>query len=174
MSGIKKVGFVGIGRMGYPMAGHLVAAGFEVAVADGKPVGIVKDLDIVAVALGEIYRVFVFPVVMVLMEGDRANPAWGEVEGGMAEVVVVVDRLLQERGDEGVVDEPVADGAAVVPGADEIGFCLWIRCFAQGIEILADIIDVENFRDEFFARVLCQDVWVVDIAVVVKGIEIGG
>ncbi|MBT7268589.1 MAG: NAD(P)-dependent oxidoreductase [Rhodospirillaceae bacterium] len=37
MSGIKKVGFVGIGRMGYPMAGHLVAAGFEVAVADANP-----------------------------------------------------------------------------------------------------------------------------------------
>ena len=34
MSDIKKIGFVGIGRMGYPMAGHLVKAGFTVMVID--------------------------------------------------------------------------------------------------------------------------------------------
>ncbi|MEX2451783.1 MAG: NAD(P)-dependent oxidoreductase [Rhodospirillales bacterium] len=34
MTNIKKVGFIGIGRMGYPMAGHLAKAGFELIVAD--------------------------------------------------------------------------------------------------------------------------------------------
>lgn len=31
---IKRIGFVGLGRMGYPMAGHLAAAGFEIVAAD--------------------------------------------------------------------------------------------------------------------------------------------
>lgn len=34
---IKKVGFVGIGNMGSPMAAHLVSAGFDVSVYDIKP-----------------------------------------------------------------------------------------------------------------------------------------
>ena len=34
---IKKVGFIGIGNMGAPMAGHLVKAGFEVTVYDMRP-----------------------------------------------------------------------------------------------------------------------------------------
>jgi 3-hydroxyisobutyrate dehydrogenase len=37
MSTIKKVGFIGIGNMGHPMAGHLVKAGFEVTVYDIRP-----------------------------------------------------------------------------------------------------------------------------------------
>jgi 3-hydroxyisobutyrate dehydrogenase len=36
MTNIKKVGFIGIGRMGYPMAGHLAKAGFELIVADAN------------------------------------------------------------------------------------------------------------------------------------------
>ena len=34
---LKKVGFIGIGNMGAPMAAHLIAAGFEVTVYDIKP-----------------------------------------------------------------------------------------------------------------------------------------
>ena len=34
---VKKVGFIGIGNMGWPMAGNLVKAGFEVAVHDADP-----------------------------------------------------------------------------------------------------------------------------------------
>ena len=37
MSEIKKVGFIGIGNMGAPMAGHLVKAGFDVTVYDTRP-----------------------------------------------------------------------------------------------------------------------------------------
>ena len=37
MSAIKKVGFIGIGNMGAPMAGHLVKAGFDVTVYDVRP-----------------------------------------------------------------------------------------------------------------------------------------
>ena len=34
---IKRIGFVGIGNMGWPMAANLVKAGFEVAVCDAVP-----------------------------------------------------------------------------------------------------------------------------------------
>jgi len=37
MNPIRKVGFVGIGNMGAPMAGHLVAAGYDVTVFDARP-----------------------------------------------------------------------------------------------------------------------------------------
>jgi 3-hydroxyisobutyrate dehydrogenase len=34
---VKRIGFIGLGNMGSPMAGHLVKAGFDVAVYDIKP-----------------------------------------------------------------------------------------------------------------------------------------
>jgi len=37
MSAIKNIGFIGIGKMGYPMAGHLASAGFNVTVSDADP-----------------------------------------------------------------------------------------------------------------------------------------
>jgi 3-hydroxyisobutyrate dehydrogenase len=37
MSAIRRIGFVGIGNMGWPMAANLLKAGFEVAVADARP-----------------------------------------------------------------------------------------------------------------------------------------
>lgn len=37
MKPVRKVGFVGIGNMGNPMAGHLVKAGFDVTVYDVRP-----------------------------------------------------------------------------------------------------------------------------------------
>ena len=36
-SAIRKIGFVGVGNMGWPMAANLVKAGFEVAVVDAAP-----------------------------------------------------------------------------------------------------------------------------------------
>lgn len=37
LKSIKRIGFVGLGRMGYPMAGHLVKAGFDLIVSDTNP-----------------------------------------------------------------------------------------------------------------------------------------
>jgi 3-hydroxyisobutyrate dehydrogenase len=37
MSSIKKIGFIGVGNMGNPMAGHLVKVGFDVTVYDLRP-----------------------------------------------------------------------------------------------------------------------------------------
>ncbi|HEV7803177.1 MAG TPA: NAD(P)-binding domain-containing protein, partial [Burkholderiales bacterium] len=37
MSPIQRIGFIGIGNMGMPMAAHLVKAGFDVTVHDVRP-----------------------------------------------------------------------------------------------------------------------------------------
>jgi len=37
MTAIRKIGFIGVGNMGAPMAGHLVRAGFDVSVFDIRP-----------------------------------------------------------------------------------------------------------------------------------------
>ena len=37
MSAIRKIGFIGVGNMGAPMAGHLVRKGYDVAVYDIRP-----------------------------------------------------------------------------------------------------------------------------------------
>ena len=37
MNSIRKIGFIGIGNMGNPMAGHLVKKGFDVTVYDARP-----------------------------------------------------------------------------------------------------------------------------------------
>ena len=37
MSAIRRIGFIGIGNMGWPMAANLLKAGFEVAVVDARP-----------------------------------------------------------------------------------------------------------------------------------------
>ena len=37
MTAIRKIGFIGVGNMGSPMAGHLVRAGFDVSVFDIRP-----------------------------------------------------------------------------------------------------------------------------------------
>ncbi|MDH3229813.1 MAG: NAD(P)-dependent oxidoreductase [Alphaproteobacteria bacterium] len=37
MTDIRTIGFVGLGNMGFPMAGHLAAAGFKLVVADAAP-----------------------------------------------------------------------------------------------------------------------------------------
>ena len=66
----------------------------EVAVAAFKAIGIVEDLNIIFIALGVVYRIFVFPVVMVLVEGNGADAARGEIERRVAEVVVGTDCRL--------------------------------------------------------------------------------
>lgn len=37
MTAIRKIGFIGVGNMGNPMAGHIVEAGFDVTVYDARP-----------------------------------------------------------------------------------------------------------------------------------------
>lgn len=131
MSAIKKIGFVGIGNMGAPMAGHLVKKGFDVTVYDIRP-EVVKTFvaqhggrgaaSLVDAAHGMDAVITMLPddkVVRKVVLGDGSENC---IAAGLGRGAVVIDmstcnptatrslaEALQPRGI-GVVDAPVMGG----------------------------------------------------------------
>ena len=97
-SGLERVGFVGIGNMGWPMAANLVAAGFDVTVHDADPV--------TAAAFER-------------QVGGRAAGSLGELGAGVEVVVTmlptgqIVRHVLMEA-EEGALAASLAKGALVI------------------------------------------------------------
>jgi 3-hydroxyisobutyrate dehydrogenase len=131
MTTIQKIGFIGLGKMGNPMAGHLVKAGFEVAVYDIRPEAVQAFLgehggcaaaSLVEVAHGADAVIAMLPddrVVRRVVLGDGSENC---VAAGLAAGSVVIDMstsnptgtrgladALKLRGI-GVVDAPVMGG----------------------------------------------------------------
>lgn len=99
MTAIKRVGFVGLGNMGWPMAGQLAKAGFDMTVADAVP-GLAAKFAAqhggeVAASLPELGTI-VEAVVTMLPEG-----------------LIVRDVLLGGGGSPGVIDG-LAPGTVVI------------------------------------------------------------
>jgi len=96
---IHKVGFVGVGNMGNPMAAHLVKAGFDVTVYDIRP---------------EAVRDF------VARHGARAARSLAEVAGGAQAVITMLpnDKVVRQavlgEGSENCVAAGLAQGAIVI------------------------------------------------------------
>lgn len=132
---VKSVGFVGIGNMGVPMAGHLVRAGFEVSVYDVRPeqvsIFVERHGGAAAETLAEVARgkdavITMLPndkIVREVVLGD------GGVAGALARGSVVVDmstsdptasrslaEALAARGIE-FVDAPVMGGVVFAKDA---------------------------------------------------------
>lgn len=99
MSAIKKIGFVGIGNMGNPMAGHLVKKGFDVTVYDIRP---------------ETAQDF------VAQHGGRAAASLVDAAHGMDAVITmlpddkVVRQVVLGDGSENCVAAGLARGAIVI------------------------------------------------------------
>jgi 3-hydroxyisobutyrate dehydrogenase len=99
MNAIRKIGFVGIGNMGAPMAGHLVRKGFEVTVYDIRP---------------EAVRAF------VAQHGGRAAANLVEAAHGMDAVITmlpddaVVRKVVLGEGSEDCLAAGLARGALLV------------------------------------------------------------
>lgn len=130
-----RIGFVGIGNMGWPMAANLVRAGFAVSVFDAEPAragAFAKEFGAAAAAtLRELAAADI--VVTMLPTGRLVREVLVEAEGGalaasLAEGAVVVDMsssepvgtrelgpILAKRGVM-LVDAPVSGG---VPGAEK-------------------------------------------------------
>lgn len=127
MSGLAPAGFVGLGIMGRPMAGHLLRAGFPLTVHNRTPER-TRDLEAagarVAATPAEVARASEVIVVMVTdspdVEAVVAGP--GGIAEGVRKGAVVVDMstvapaterrmaaLLRERGAD-YVDAPVSGG----------------------------------------------------------------
>ncbi len=136
MTKSKKIGFIGLGNMGFPMAGHLARTGFDLVVADaaaGVAENFVADhggrVAPSLTALGEAAEIVItmLPtgaiVRRVMVEGDD------NVAGGLAKGSTVIDmsssspidtrnlgRELATR-DIGMIDAPVAGGVVFAKDA---------------------------------------------------------
>lgn len=99
MSAIKKVGFIGIGNMGSPMAGHLVKKGFDVTVYDIRP---------------EAVKAF------VAQHGGKGSAFLVDSAHGMDAVITmlpddkVVRKVVLGEGSENCVAAGLAKGAVVI------------------------------------------------------------
>lgn len=99
MSEIRKVGFIGIGNMGAPMAGHLVRKGFDVTVYDVRP---------------ETVKAF------VAEHGGRAAAALVDAAHGMDAVITmlpddgIVRKVVLGDGSENCAAAGLAKGAVVI------------------------------------------------------------
>jgi 3-hydroxyisobutyrate dehydrogenase len=138
MKSIQKIGFVGIGNMGTPMAGHLVKAGFDVTVYDVRPEAVKAFVSrhggntaasVVDVARGADAVITMLPddkVVRAVVLGEGSENC---VAAALAKGAVVIDmstcnpaatrslaEVLQPRGIE-VVDAPVMGGVTFAKDA---------------------------------------------------------
>ena len=99
MSAIRKVGFIGVGNMGNPMAGHLVKKGFDVTVYDIRP---------------EMVKAF------LAQHGGKAAASLVDVAHGMDVVITmlpddkVVRKVVLGDGSENCVVAGLAKGAVVM------------------------------------------------------------
>lgn len=99
MAVIRKIGFIGIGNMGNPMAGHLVKKGFDVTVYDVRP---------------EVVKAF------VAQHGGRAAASLVDAAHGMDAVITmlpndgVVRSVVLGDGSENCVAAGLAKGAVVI------------------------------------------------------------
>ena len=131
MSVIRKIGFIGVGNMGNPMAGHLVKKGYDVAVYDIRPEAVKAFVSqhggkaaasLVDAAHGADAVITMLPddkVVRKVVLGDGSENC---VAAGLAKGAIVIDmstcnpaatrslaEALKPRGIE-VVDAPVMGG----------------------------------------------------------------
>jgi 3-hydroxyisobutyrate dehydrogenase len=99
MTPIRKIGFIGIGNMGNPMAGHLVKKGFDVTVYDARP---------------EMMQAF------VAQHGGKAAKSLVDAAHGMDAVITmlpddkVVRKVVLGEGSENCLAAGLAKGAIVM------------------------------------------------------------
>lgn len=99
MNSIKKIGFIGVGNMGNPMAGHLVKKGFDVTVYDARP---------------ETAQAF------VAQHGGKIAKSLVDVASGADAVITmlpddkVVRKVVLGEGSENCVAAALAKGAIVI------------------------------------------------------------
>ena len=184
-----KCAFLGLGVMGYPMAGHLVAAGHEVAVWNrtgakaqswaGEYKGEAAATPAEAVAGAE----FVF---LCLGDDPDVLAVYDAMEPGLAAGMIIVDhttasaglarRLYARAGEKGVsfIDAPISGGQA---GAEK--GALAIMCggdaapFAKAEQIMAAYGKGMTLIGDSGAGQLCKSVNQICIAGIVQGLSEG-
>jgi len=151
MNKITKVGFIGVGNMGNPMAGHLVKAGFEVTVFDIRP---------------ETMQAF------VEQHGGKAAASLAEVGRGADAVItmlpndkVVRKAILGENGDGAAAS--LGKGALVIDmsTSDPVG----TRALAEALRPRGvDVVDAPVMGGVIFAKNATLDIMVGGDAALVE------
>lgn len=155
MSVIRKIGFVGVGNMGNPMAGHLVKAGFAVTVFDARP---------------EAMQAF------VAQHGGKSAASLVEVANEADAVITmlpddkVVRKVILGDGSENCVAAGLAKGAVVV----DMSTCnpTGTRSLAEALESRGiGVVDAPVMGGVVFARDATLDIMAGGDAVLVKRLE---
>ncbi len=155
MSVIRKIGFVGVGNMGNPMAGHLVKAGFDVTVFDARP---------------ETMQAF------VAQHGGKSAASLVELANGADAVITmlpddkVVRKVILGEGSENCVAASLAKGAVVV----DMSTCnpTGTRSLAEALEPRGiGVVDAPVMGGVVFAKDATLDIMAGGEAALVKRLE---
>ncbi len=151
MTEIRKIGFIGVGNMGNPMAGHLVKAGFEVTVFDIRP---------------ETMQAF------VAQHGGKAAASLAEIGRGADAVItmlpndkVVRKAILGDNGDGAAAS--LRKGALVIDmsTSDPVG----TRALAEALKPRGvDVVDAPVMGGVIFAKNATLDIMVGGEAALVE------
>ena len=155
MNAIKKIGFVGIGNMGAPMAGHLVKKGFDVTVYDIRP---------------EATKAF------VARNGGRSAASLVDAAHGMDAVITmlpddkVVRKVVLGDGSEDCVAAGLATGAIVI----DMSTCnpTATRLLAEALKPRGfDVVDAPVMGGVIFAQDATLDIMVGGEAALVERVK---
>ena len=155
MTAIRKIGFVGVGNMGNPMAGHLVKAGYDVAVFDARP---------------EAMKAF------VAQHGGKSAASLVEVAQQADAVITmlpddkVVRKVVLGEGSENCVAAAIPKGALVV----DMSTCnpAATRSLAEALEPRGiGMVDAPVMGGVVFAKDATLDIMVGGDAALVKRLE---
>jgi len=144
MSAIRKIGFIGVGNMGNPMAGHLVKKGFDVTVYDVRP---------------EMVKAF------VAQHGGRAAASLVDAAHGMDAVITmlpndgVVRSVVLGDGSENCLAAGLAQGAVVI----DMSTCnpTATRSLAEALKPRGiDVVDAPVMGGVVFAKDATLDIMV--------------
>ena len=155
MNAIKKVGFVGIGNMGFPMAGHLVKKGFDVTVYDSRP---------------DVMKAF------VAQHGGKAAATLVDAAHGADAVITmlpddkIVRKVVLGEGSENCIAAGLARGAVVI----DMSTCnpTATRLLAEALKPRGiDVIDAPVMGGVIFAKDATLDIMVGGEAALVDRVQ---
>ena len=155
MSAIRRIGFVGVGNMGNPMAGHLVQKGFDVTVYDIRP---------------ETVKAF------VAQHGGKSAATLVDLAHGMDAVITmlpddkVVRKVVLGDGSENCVAAGLGKGAVVI----DMSTCnpAATRSLADALKPRGiDVVDAPVMGGVVFAKDATLDVMVGGEAVLVERVR---
>jgi 3-hydroxyisobutyrate dehydrogenase len=155
MNKINKIGFIGVGNMGNPMAGHLVKKGFDVTVYDIRP---------------EVAQAF------VAQHGGRAANSLVDAAHGADAVITmlpddkVVRKVVLGEGSENCVAAGLAKGAVVI----DMSTCnpAATRSLAEALKPRGiDVVDAPVMGGVVFAKDATLDIMVGGEAALVERVK---